>query len=124
MSESQSRYSIVERLTKQKLTLMEQKSSLSDDSKRKAQKVIQLEQDIESWKNHCEDEIKEVIADKKEEHSRWIRSQESGLARAKFDEQIAGENLEDKKKSYDERIAEIDKALTSILEISKSSVTP
>ena len=39
MSESQSRYSIVERLTQKKLEIMGSKSSIKEDVKRKEQKI-------------------------------------------------------------------------------------
>lgn len=42
MAESQSRYSIVERLTKKKLELMSSKSSLKQDVKSKEQKIGKL----------------------------------------------------------------------------------
>jgi len=48
MSESQSRYSIVERLIKRKLEIMSSKSNLKEDVKKKEQKIGKLKKELEN----------------------------------------------------------------------------
>ena len=51
MSESQSRYSIVERLTQMKLDIISEKLSLDSDLKHKQQKAEQLKKELADWEN-------------------------------------------------------------------------
>ena len=58
MSESQSRYSIIERLIKRKLGVMSSKSNLKEDVKKKEQKIGELEKELENWKKDIQEDIK------------------------------------------------------------------
>ena len=58
MTESQSRYSIVERLTQKKLSLMQTKSELQEDLKEKEQKIEELKKDLANWETEIEEDVK------------------------------------------------------------------
>ena len=66
MSESQSRYSIVERLTKEKLSIITAKSQVAGDIKAKGQEVIEAESKLSEW----EKSSKEAIKRDRERHHR------------------------------------------------------
>lgn len=110
MSESQSRYSIVERLTRSKLQVMEKKSKLSEEIIIAEQKATELEKDIEHDKKICQQE-----ADKqKEEYDKALRDAKTKVINLK----AAKETQE---KLCDDGIKIIDDALNKLEEISKSS---
>jgi hypothetical protein len=112
MSESQSRYSIVERLTRTKLDIMSAKQELKEELKLKKQKIEDLEQDLQNWSQDIEEDIK-----------RQKRIKERQIENAKRDSQNSDDRLEEKMKVYDNKIQAIDKALKSIEEISKTTPT-
>lgn len=112
MSESQSRYSIVERLTKKKLELMSSKSNLKQDVKTRGQRVDKLKKDLENWKKDIQEDIKREQRKKEIEIEKIV--QESNNSK---------ENLADRENVYDEQIKAIEVALRSIEEISKTSPT-
>jgi len=112
MSESQSRYSIVERLTKKKLEIMNSKSKLNSDVKTKKQKIDKLRKDLENWKKDVQEDIK-----------REERKKEIEIERASQDFENSKEQKSEKEKVYDEQIKAIENALNSIEEISKTSPT-
>ena len=58
MVESQSRYSIVERLTTRKLEIMSSKSKLKENVISKEQNVEKLKKDLENWKKDIQEDIK------------------------------------------------------------------
>ena len=111
MGESQSRYSIVERLTKIKLDIMTAKSELKESTKHKEQIIEELRKDVENWNTDIEEDIK-----------REKRNKEREIEKAQQDYQNTKERLEEKERVYDEKLRAIDKALSSIEEISKTSV--
>ena len=112
MAESQSRYSIVERLTKKKLELMSSKSNLKQDVKSKEQKISKLKKNLENWKKDIEEDIK-----------REQRKKELDIEKATQKFNNSKENLIERENVYDEQIKAIEHALKSIEEISKTSPT-
>ncbi len=112
MGESQSRYSIVERLTQTKLDIMTAKSELKEELRHKEQKIAELKKDLENWNKDIEEDVR-----------RERRNKEKQTEKATLDYNNTKERLGDKEKAYDEKIKAIDEALKSIEEISKTSPT-
>ncbi len=112
MSESQSRYSIVERLTTRKLEIMSNKSKLKENVKNKEQNIDGLKKDLENWKKDIQEDMKREQRRKELEIERAV--QEYGNSR---------EQTKDKETVYNEQILAIEQALKSIEEISKTSPT-
>lgn len=110
MSESQSRYSIVERLTDTKLEIMSSKASLKEQITAKKQTVADLEKDLDNWSKDIQQDIE-----------RTRRQKTIAIEKAKRDLDNAQEILVEKEKVITEKIETIDKALKSIEEISKSA---
>ncbi len=112
MAESQSRYSIVERLTTQKLEIMSRKSKLKEDVRSKEEYIDVLKKDLSNWE-------KDVLEDTKREKRRRERDIEKALQ--EFNN--TKEQMKDKEKVFEEQIKALDEALQSIEEISKTSPT-
>lgn len=112
MSESQSRYSIVERLTQSKLDIISEKLKLDEDLKRKQQKVDQLKKESGDWEKDIQQDI---------ERTRRIKLRE--IQKAEIDSQNADQIKAATEKSFEEKIKAIEKALERIEEISKTSPT-
>lgn len=112
MSESQSRYSIVERLTQTKLDIMTAKSELKEEAKHKEQKVLELQKDFENWN-------KDVEVDQLRER----RNKEKLIEKAQQEFQNTTERLTEKERVYDDKLSAITEALRSIEEISRTSPT-
>lgn len=112
MSESQSRYSIVERLTSRKLDIMSAKAELDDGLRNKQTNLNSLEQDYKDWLGDIEENIK-----------RDKRSKEKKILNAKNIVKNTKERIIEKQKVYDEKIKALELALKSIQQISKSQST-
>jgi len=112
MSESQSRYSIVERLTQMKLNIMSEKLNLESDVKHKQQKIEQLKKEITDWENDIQQGI---------ERNRILKKRE--MEEAIIESENAKERKKAKENSLNEKIETIDKALERIEDISKTSPT-
>ncbi len=112
MAESLSRYSIVERWTERKLEIMKSKSNLKEQLKEKEQKIEEHEKDFQNWEIDVEENIK-----------REKREKQRAIEKAKQEYQNVKERMSEKEKVYDEQIKAIEKALSSIEEISKTSPT-
>ena len=112
MSESQSRYSIVERLTETKLGIIHAKSQLDEEAKTKEQKIEQLKKDLLDWNNEAAQETE-----------RTKRQKQREIERAEIDYKNAKERKNSKEKTFDEKLSAIDEALKRIEEISKTSPT-
>ncbi len=112
MSESQSRYSIVERLTQTKLDIMTAKSDLKEELKHKEQKIEELKIDLENWNKDVEEDVK-----------REKRKKERSIERSKQEFQNMKERIVEKEQIYETKIDAIQDALKSIEEISKTSQT-
>jgi len=112
MSESQSRYSIVERLTKTKLDIMTAKSELKEQVINQKQKINDLDKDLSNW-----------LQDSKEDKKREERTRNRQIETAKRNLKNLKERLEEKHKVYDTKLKALEDALNSIEEISKSTPT-
>ena len=112
MGESQSRYSIVERLTQVKLDIITAKADLKEELKHKEQKITEIKKDLENWNKDIEEDVR-----------REKRNKEKQIETAVQDHNNTKERLIDKEKTYDEKIKAINEALNSIEEISKTSPT-
>ena len=112
MGESQSRYSIVERLTQTKLDIMSAKSDLKEELKHKEQKIVEVKKDLENWNKDVEEDVR-----------RERRNKEKMIEKAQHDYENTRERLVEKEKVYDQKIKALDEALKSVEEISKTSPT-
>ncbi|MBI2145730.1 hypothetical protein HYU22_00110 [Candidatus Woesearchaeota archaeon] len=112
MGESQSRYSIVERLTQTKLEIMTKKSDLKEELRHKQQKVEEIKKDLLNWNKDIEEDVKRECRNKEREVEKAVQEFEN-----------TQERLSEKEKVYDQKIGAIDNALKSIEEISKTSPT-
>jgi chromosome segregation ATPase len=108
--ESNSRYSIVERLTDKKLKLMEESSRLNSEVLKCKGRVNYLE----SKKVKLESQIKSRIENELQEFDNDISEAKSNL-------EIAQANIEASKVELEKKIQSVDEALASIKEISKDS---
>ena len=77
MSESQSRYSIVERLTKMKLDIISEKLELESNLKHKQQKVEQLKKEATDWEGDIQQDIERTRRLKKREIEKAIIDSEN-----------------------------------------------
>lgn len=112
MSESQSRYSIVERLTQRKLDIMSAKSNLKEELKHKEQKIEELKKDLDNWNKDIEEDVKR----EKRQKQRMIEKA------AQVHQNLKG-RLVEKEQIYEEKMKAVEEALKSIEEISKTSPT-
>ena len=112
MGESQSRYSIMERLTQTKLDIMTAKSELKEEAKHKEQKVFELKKELDNWNKDIEVDL-----------LRERRNREKLIEKAQQDFQNTKERLAEKEKVYGEKLLAINEAMKSIEEISKTSPT-
>jgi hypothetical protein len=108
MSESQSRYSIVERLTTGKMLVMEEKQKLGEII---AAKRLQIQQNLNRIKDR-KMSLQKELSDYETEQKMYneILEQEIVSLEAGKDSRV---------KLYDRKIVEIDKALEAIIKISK-----
>ena len=113
MSESMSRYSIVERLTNSKLELLDIKADLDLGIDEKNNDIKNKEKDLKDWETTVEEDTKRVRIKKQRE-----------IEALKDDLDISKSNKEKHEKLCDDKIKEIDNALKSIEEISKTAPTP
>jgi len=112
MSESQSRYSIVERLTQKKLDIITTKSELDDNLNSKEQKIEELKKSLKDW----ETDIKQNI-----ERERRTKQMEVDSLERNFNHIV--KRKDSKIKAYDDKLEAIEKALSRIEEISKTAPT-
>lgn len=112
MSESQSRYSIVERLTQMKLEIISEKLGLESDLKHKQQKFEQLKKELADWESDIQQDT---------ERNKRLRKRE--IEKAIMESDNAKERKNAKEAALNEKIEAIDKALERIEEISKTSPT-
>ena len=111
--ESQSRYSIVERLTDKKLTLLNMITQLD-------MRISDREQKLAISKKNALDydiEVKSEVEKNKRDKQRYVQMCE-------YDLKCEKDNKEKTKKSYEAQIVEIDKALIAIQKISETAPTP
>ena len=107
---SQSRYSIVERLTERKLSLMDEKFRASVQAKAQEDKISRLADELSLYEKDSEmKRIHEI-----ERRKSMIEQEKKALARI-------NETSEKTISRLDEQIAEISKAIDSVTEISKTA---
>lgn len=110
MGDSQSRYSIVERLTERKLNLIKEKSYLDENTNRK-------EQDVS--------DAKKALLDYDKDAKSQVEQQKRLLVRSKENAEIALKNAKENKKnklaSIDQQIVAVNEALKRIEEVSKNA---
>lgn len=112
MSESQSRYSIVERLTQMKLDIISEKLNLEEDLKIRQQQVEQLKKDLNDWD-------KDILKDM--ERTKRLKQRE--IEKAEIVSDNAKQIKTSKETALSEKVKAIDLALQRIEEISKTSPT-
>lgn len=112
MSESQSRYSIVERLTQSKLDVMTEIQNLVHD-------VTYREQSVEALKRGKENYSKDAV----DEVTRVLRVKDIEIQNAETAANNAKEQKESKTQSLNKKIEAINDALKRIEEISKTAPT-
>ena len=110
MGESQSRYSIVERLTQKKLNIIESRSRLDQEVKEAEQETVALKKDLEAWKK-----------DIKEDVERTERVKGRAVEEAEQEAKNAETRKTTKEASFDAQLTAVDKALRDIQEISKTA---
>ncbi|HLD78680.1 MAG TPA: hypothetical protein VJB16_06655, partial [archaeon] len=76
MTESQSRYSIVERLTNTKVNLLGEKAELEQEIRQLDQDVKNLERDLKNW----EEDIKVTVERERRAHKIKIENAQQKLA--------------------------------------------
>ena len=110
MSESQSRYSIVERLTQRKLEIISAKADLAEELRAKTQHIDDLTKSLADWETDVEDGVK-----------RDRRNKEREIENAKTEASNAEQRMAAKKASYDEKVVAVEDALKRIEDVSKSA---
>ena len=110
MSESQSRYSIVERLTDKKLEIISALGNLDEDIKSKKQEVDKLKKNLVDWEN-----------DVKEDVDRTKRLMERKIEEAEISHANAVERKTSKEQTAKDKLEAITNALTKVEEISKTA---
>lgn len=111
--ESQSRYSIVERLTRQKLDIMDAKNDLDLDIINKEQRLDDKAKEFESWKKNCT-----IIMERDREE------QENEIIKVSNSVEVAKQRKDEKAKHFDAKIVQLNNALKAIESISKDAPTP
>ena len=110
MGESQSRYSIVERLTESKLELISEKSGIDGSIEAHVQKIKEMKKDAENYQVTATQDVEREIF----KRDIQIQKLEASLEYAK-------EKREEQLSRIDAKIVEIDKAMKALQEISKAS---
>ncbi len=110
MGESQSRYSIVERLITKKLDIMTAKFQLADEIRKAEQAVDSLRSSIEDKKQAYQDEC-----DREKRNLDWeLEKAEKKVANLK-------ERQSDKERMFDAKLKTIEEALKILEDISKGT---
>ncbi len=123
MGESQSRYSIVERLTTRKLEIMNSKSKLKENVTAKEQHIGKLKKELTNWKKDIKEDVIREEKEKELDIEREERKRELEIEKASQEYTNAQGQKSDKESVFDEQLEAIEKALKSIEEISKTSPT-
>src|SRR3989344_299180 len=112
MSESQSRYSIVERLTQKKLDIITEDLEIKEDIKKIEQKIERLKKDLAEWENDVQQD---------NERSKIMKEREIEKSEIFLENSIKRKVA--KEESLKDKIKAVDNALGRIEEISKTSPT-
>jgi len=110
MSESQSRYSIVERLTQSKLDIIDELNNLDSEVENKKIGATRKLQEIIRVKRRYDDDIKREVS-YLEKEAELLNQEADNLTKFK----------DKRKEALEEKKTEIDNALTALQEISKSA---
>ena len=110
MSESQSRYSIVERLTQSKLDIIDELNNLDSEVENKKIGATRKLQEIIRVKRRYDDDIKREVS-YLEKEAELLNQEADNLAKFK----------DKRKDALEDKMLEIDNALTALQEISKSA---
>lgn len=111
--ESQSRYSIVERLTNKKLQLLEQESKLDEEIKDMEAEIAQEKEELKNWKaNKLQDIEKEA---KQKAFSLTLR--EKSLQELKASKPY-------RMKGYEKMAKELDNALIALKDVARNAPSP
>ena len=110
MSESQSRYSIVERVTDKISSALERKNNVKNEIKELQNKINEEKKELEAWKKRA----LEKLNYREKEKQRMIESMEESL---KLEKDIADDRI----KLHGEQILSYREALSDIKAISKES---
>ena len=108
--ESVSRYSIVAKLTDDKLNIITAKANLDSDVRDRKQRIDTIKSELADWKSS----LKLETENKEKEYLRKIRE-------AERDAKNAEERKASKSKAYDEKVKALDEALAHIQKISESA---
>lgn len=110
MEGSQSRYSIVERLTNTKLNLIQAKAELEEEIKGKEQKLESSKKKLADWKIDIQEEIR--VSERTKIHE--IEELELNLNNTK-------ERRAEKEKMFDLKLTAINEALEDLKKISENA---
>ena len=113
MSESQSRYSIVERLAKAKLDIMDARNNLDSEIIKLKQKLASEQRDLNYWELTIDNDNNREREEKK--RIMQLTEDEISIAEKKKDQNL---------KHFNEKIKELDNALNAIQKISETAPTP
>jgi len=110
MSESQSRYSIVERLTSRKLDIISSKTKLTEEVEEAIYKFEKLKSDLSNWEMNIKQDIE-----------RTKREKEMKIKDAEREAEDISRRKSAVEKSLNEQISAIEEALGRIEKISESA---
>jgi hypothetical protein len=110
MSESQSRYSIIERLTQSKLEIISSKSKLDGEITEKKQSAEEAKADLKDWKNNI-----------KAEQDRHEREMQRKIEKLERDAKNAEARKKIKEQTYDLKLKAIEDALTKLEKVSEAA---
>jgi len=105
-----SRYSIVERLTNKKLSLLDESGRLDSEIERKEQELVTDKQEFKTWEATVQEEVK-----------RTADSKQSEIIRQEADIKFLKEAKDNKETILKVKMGEIDKALIQLETISKAA---
>jgi len=110
MSESMSRYSIIERLTDKKLALMEEKGKILESIELKKQKLEEMKSSLNEWESNITMEV---------DLARSSKTRQISVLSDVIDNLVL--SVGEKEKLVESKIKALDKSLAQIQEISKSA---
>lgn len=112
MSESQSRYSIVERLTSKKLDIISSKTKLAEEVEDAKHKIEKLRSELKNWEMNI-----------KQDNERTKREKEIQINEAETDAEDIIKRKSAIESSLNEQIKTIDESLDKIQKISETAPT-
>lgn len=120
MSESQSRYSIVERLTRQKLQILEEKSILKSKAEEKKRKAQAYQSDAEEYERMRKQEIEANYKSNLASYEVQVADKKAHAKQRMEEAEMYEKSIPELLNSAEERIKVIDNALDKLEEISKA----